>query len=65
MEDELLTISEIAEMLRVSEGHVYSLMRKRALPVIRRGKRFTRIRRSDLMAYLDEITVGKKEGKVT
>ena len=65
MENEILTISEVAEMLRVSEGHVYSLMRAGELPVIRRGKRFTRIRRSDLMAYLDEITVGKKGGKVT
>jgi len=60
MENELLTIEEVANSLKVSEGHVYRLMRQGELPVIKRGRRFTRIRRSDLMAFLDRYTTKKE-----
>jgi len=52
MEDDLLTIKDVAKILKVSEGHVYKLMRQGGIPVIRDGKRFTRILKSDLLAYL-------------
>jgi len=50
--DEPLTIKEVASIMRISEGQVYRLMREGELPVIKRGKRFTRIMRSDLDAFL-------------
>ena len=64
MENELLTIKEVARNLKVSETHVYRLMRQGELPVIKRGRRYTRIRRSDLLAFLDSYTVRRfpKEG---
>lgn len=66
MENELLTIDQVASILKVSEGHVYKLMKERELIVVKRGKRFTRILRSDLMAYVQKYrqeAQPSKEGK--
>ncbi|MBT4512456.1 MAG: helix-turn-helix domain-containing protein [Chloroflexi bacterium] len=52
MEDKLLTIDDVARNLKVSEATVYRLMREGELPVIRRGRKFTRIQESDLMAFV-------------
>jgi excisionase family DNA binding protein len=52
MEDELLTIDEVAEILKVNKSHVFALMKEGELPVVRRGRRYTRILRSDLMAFV-------------
>lgn len=60
IENELLTIEDVAKSLKVSEGHVYRLMRQGELPAIKRGRRFTRIRRSDLMAFLDRYTTKRE-----
>jgi len=58
--DELLTVAELAAILKCKESGVYNLTRKRSvryaheLPVIRApfGLRF---RRSDVMAWLDKL----------
>jgi excisionase family DNA binding protein len=52
MEDELLTIGEVAKILKVSESHVFQLMKEGELSVVRRGTHYTRILRSDLMAFV-------------
>ncbi|MCP4607563.1 MAG: helix-turn-helix domain-containing protein [Planctomycetes bacterium] len=52
MEDKLLTIDDVARSLKVSEATVYRLMREGELPVIKRGRKFTRIQESDLMAFV-------------
>jgi len=54
MEDELLTIGEVAKWLKVHESHVYRLMKEGELPVVKRGKRYTRILRSDLIAFIQK-----------
>ena len=54
MEDELLTIDEVASALKVKKSYVYKLMKEREIIVVKRGKRFTRILRSDLMAYVQK-----------
>ena len=54
MEDELLTISEVAKWLKVHESYMYRLMKEGELPVVRRGKRYTRILRSDLIAFIQK-----------
>ena len=66
MEDELLTIDEVALILKVSKGHVFRLMKDGELTVVRRGKRFTRILKSDLTEYIQKYRKpinGGKEGK--
>lgn len=53
MEDELLTVEEVAGILKATRQHVYNLMNTRRLPYIQTGiKRGRRIRRSALNAYL-------------
>lgn len=57
LDDELLTIKEVASFLKTSEFTIYRLMRQGELPCIRKGKRFTRIRKTDLEAFLQKHTV--------
>ena len=54
MENELLTIDEVAKLLKVHRSHVFRLLKEGELPVIRRGSRYTRILRSDLMAFIQK-----------
>ena len=54
MENELLTIDEVAGLLKVHRSHVFRLMKEGELPVVRRGRRYTRILRSDLMAFVQK-----------
>jgi excisionase family DNA binding protein len=54
MEDELLTISEVAKWLKVHESYMYRLMKEGELPVVKRGNRYTRILRSDLIAFIQK-----------
>jgi excisionase family DNA binding protein len=56
-EHRLLTVREVADVMRVSTMTVYRLIRGRALPAIRVGKHF-RIRERDLERFLDAQTVG-------
>ena len=58
MENELLTIDEVAKLLKVHRSHVFRLMKDGELSVVRRGRRYTRILRSDLMTFVHKY---KKE----
>ncbi len=58
--DELLTVSEVATRLRVSNMTVYRLIKAGELRAIRVGKNY-RVRRSHLEAYLRAQTVGAEE----
>ena len=60
MEDEIMTTEEAAKFLKVSEQHVRNLKRQGELTLIMRGRRYTRYRKSDLIAFLDRYT--KKKG---
>jgi len=55
--EELLTIKEAASLLKTSEFTIYRLMRQGELPCIRKGKRFTRIRKADVEAFLQKYTI--------
>ena len=61
MDDELLTIKEVASFLKTSEFTIYRLMRQGELPCIRKGNRFTRIRRTDVDAFLQKYTVIRRD----
>ncbi len=52
----LLTVGEVATMMRVSNMTVYRLIKAGQLPAVRVGKNY-RIRRSDVNDYLDARAV--------
>ncbi len=54
--DELLTVAEVAGLLRVSTMTVYRLIRTGELPAVRVGRNY-RVRRNDLDLYLQEKIV--------
>ena len=54
MENELLTIDEVAKLLKVHRSHVFRLMKDGELSIVRRGRRYTRILRSDLMTFVQK-----------
>ena len=53
----LLTVSEVARMMRVSNMTVYRLIKSSQLPALRVGKNY-RIRASDVEKYLEDREVG-------
>ena len=57
MDEQLLTRQDVAQLLRVSTMQVYRLTKQGELPVIRRGRRYTRYKKSDIEAFLDRYTV--------
>jgi excisionase family DNA binding protein len=57
MENELLTIDEVAAILKVHKSYLFKLMKARELPVVRKGVRYTRILRSDLTAFIQKYRV--------
>lgn len=54
--DELLTVAEVADLLRVSTMTVYRLIRGGDLAAVRVGRNY-RVRRGDLDAYLEQQVV--------
>ena len=56
MNDELLTVDEAAERLKVTPAAVYLWIKEKALPTVRAGS-LIRIRTSELNAWLDRERV--------
>lgn len=57
----LVTVAEVAALMRVSTMTVYRIIRGGDLPAIRVGKNF-RIRELDVQRYLDDRTVEPEGG---
>jgi excisionase family DNA binding protein len=55
-DDRLLTVSEVAAVMRVSNMTVYRLIKGAELPAIRVGKNY-RVRESDVDRYLSTRSV--------
>lgn len=55
-DDHLLTVAEVAALMRVSNMTVYRLIKSGQLPALRVGKNY-RIRESDMHQYLDKGSV--------
>jgi len=51
--DELLTVVQAAEVLRLSPKSVYKLIDEGRLPVVRMSARRLRLRRASLLAWLE------------
>ena len=60
-EESLLTVGEVAQVMRVSNMTVYRLIKSGQLAAIRVGKNY-RVRRKDMERYLDERAVRFDEG---
>jgi len=56
--DELLTVKEVEGYLRVTRTTVYKLINRGAFPVVKVAGA-TRIKRDDLMAYIERSTETK------
>jgi excisionase family DNA binding protein len=56
MVSRLLTVAEVAQVMRVSRMTVYRLIRRGQLKAIRVGRNY-RVRENDLNAYLEEQAV--------
>ncbi|MBT9143432.1 MAG: hypothetical protein DDT29_01835 [Dehalococcoidia bacterium] len=52
MENEVLTIREAAEFLKVSVSYLLKMVREGEIPVTKRGRRYTRLMKRDLVAFL-------------
>jgi excisionase family DNA binding protein len=53
-QDELLTMPHVARLLKVSVGRAYELHRSGELPSVTLGERQVRVRRRDLIEYLQK-----------
>ena len=58
--EEVLTTEQAAKFLNMSEGYVRKLVRQGELPAIKRGRRYTRFRKNDLIAFLNRYTIRKE-----
>jgi excisionase family DNA binding protein len=54
MADELLTVAEVAELLKLNQQTIRNMLDRGDLPAVRVGSRRVRILRSDLDAFLAE-----------
>lgn len=55
MPDEILTLPEVAQLLRIAEKTVYTMAQKGELPAFKVGVQW-RFRRTDLNAWIDAKT---------
>jgi excisionase family DNA binding protein len=49
----LLDADEVARMLRVDRKRVYALVAERLLPAVRLGRRQLRIKRAEVLAFIE------------
>lgn len=61
-EDELLTVAEVADYLRVSERFVRKLIAEGRLPAAKVGARVVRVRRREVSALLQPVDDRKAPG---
>jgi len=60
MDDELLTITQTAEYLRISDKTVRRLIKDDKLAASKVGERVWRVKESDIAKYLRDNSNGKK-----
>lgn len=59
--DQLHTVAEVADHMRVSNMTVYRLIKSGEMPAVRVGKSY-RIRRRDLQSYLEASRTSARSG---
>ena len=64
MEKEILSIREVAEYLGVKIGTAHIYIKREAIPVIRIGKKTIRVRRQDLLQWVESHMVSGVESGI-
>src|ERR1700757_1723206 len=71
VDDELLTLDEVAQLLKVTRAQVLELTRKRTqersdnpLPVLRFHSKMLRVRRSDFFQWVEKVAASQRKGVV-
>jgi len=62
MQDEILTLPEVAQLLKVAEKTVYSMAQKGQLPAFKVGGQW-RFKRVDLDAWIEQQKAAAREGE--
>lgn len=62
MQDEILTLSEVAQLLKVAEKTVYSMAQKGQLPAFKVGGQW-RFKRVDLDAWIEQQKAAARDGE--
>jgi excisionase family DNA binding protein len=60
MNDKVLTVKDVAAFLQISKAKIYRMISLNEIPYIK-IERNVRIWESDLLEWLDDLTVPKKE----
>lgn len=53
MNDEILTLTEVADLLKVAEKTVYTMVKRRDLPAFKVGGQW-RFQRTDLLSWIEQ-----------
>jgi excisionase family DNA binding protein len=62
MQDEILTLPEVAQLLKVAEKTVYSMAQKGQLPAFKVGGQW-RFKRVDLDAWIEQQKAAARDGE--
>ena len=65
MEDTILTLAEVQKYLKLGRSTIYNMAEKGELPTFHMGERGTRVRLSELNAWIEERKVKKAKAKIT
>ena len=66
MEKEILSLKDVAEYLGLRVGTVHNLIKRRGMPVVRVGRKIIKVRRKDLIDWIESHVVpeiGNKDGE--
>jgi excisionase family DNA binding protein len=61
---DILTVPEVAQILRVDRSYIYRLIREGRLPALRPTPYKTRVVKTELRSFLDANRVEKKPTKI-
>lgn len=64
MTDEILTLPEVAQLLKVAEKTVYSMAQKGLLPAFKVGGQW-RFKRADLDQWIEEQKAAARDGEAS
>ena len=62
MSDEILTLPEVAQLLKVAEKPVYSMAQKALLPAFKAGGQW-RFKRADLDQWIEDQKAASRDGE--
>jgi excisionase family DNA binding protein len=52
-DSDLIVVEEAADLIRIGKRNVYRLIVAGELPSVKHGRRYTRLKRSDVLAFIE------------